>query len=247
MPVLPRLLPLALVAALIAGLVLSGCAGKDDEPSEPVAGESPSATPTTSAPTPTPTPSPSPTETPVTLADRLLEAADVPGLNESWTWVDDETVTADDDTISYCDKFDVYTLGAEEALHRTYGAPAGAEPALNRASELIARFPDEATANRAFQVLLSWHRGCAKRITPDVRAEVGPLASPEAPGARTFWYLVTVPEFDMDPGSFSAFGAAVVADRVVLLTMDSAGPDFIHPRGREPMVGMLRAAAARLR
>lgn len=241
MHALPRLLALALAATV----VLAGCGDKDDQPPNPVAGESPPTSSSSPSPTPTPTPSPSPTP-PATLADALLPANEVTGLNQSWVWQEDGTVAAEQELIGYCSRYDVFTLGAEEALHRTYGAPAGSEPELNRAGELVAQFPDEATADRAFQVLLSWHRGCAKRINPDLEAKVGPVAYPQTPGAKAFWYLVTVPEFDMDPGSFSAFGVTVVGDRVAILTMDSGGPDFIYPRGREPMVGMIRAAAARL-
>ncbi len=230
-----------------------------------------SAAPTTSAspsesgtvdPTPTEdatTASPSATDSPSasgeatapargSLRSRLLAADEVPGFNSTFRWAEGATRGREPaDGFGTCQRFALTSIGAERVVVRDF-APADASATGDSAGELVASFPDTATARRAFEVLKSWRARCADRIADHDRSRVGRLQDVAVDGGTGGWYLLTygpTPD-DPDAGWFDAQGLAVVGTRVVLMEMVVVGQDYNYPRGREPMVAAVRRAAARL-
>lgn len=140
-----------------------------------------------------------------------------------------------------CAKADLASIGASEVVQRTYFPPVDTD---DSAAEQIAEFPDAKTASRAADVLKSWQRTCVSRIdgdNPKVRS-ITPVTLAAGTGS---WYLVSYSEGN-DEGRFHAFGIAASGTRVAVLTIDNGGQDYNYPTGKEPMVAMVRAAAARL-
>ena len=60
------------------------------------------------------------------------------------------------------------------------------------------------------------------------------------------WYLLSWNPVGEETGRFEAFGAVRSGTRISVLRMDNSGQDYNYPPGEEPMVGMVRAASARL-
>ena len=239
------------LAALVAccTLALAGCGAEDGTPS----GSEPGVGPTSAAASPTATASMSPSTTvstaaptsalpsSATLTDRLLSTAQVPGLNASWHWQNGETGAAGADPFGLCAKVDLASIGASEVVQRSYFPPVDSD---DNAAEQIAEFPDANTAARATAVLKSWQKTCASRIdgsNPKVRA-ITPVTVPLGTGS---WYLVSYEE-GVDEGRFHAFGMVTSGTRIAVLSIDNGGQDYNYPVGKEPMVAMVRAAAARL-
>ena len=242
MPVLPRL---AAVAAVLTGLLLaSGCADTDDSPGTPQSGDSP-ASGTTSPPTPSSTTSvtPSATETPVTLTDRLLTPAEVPGLNASWTWQDGETGPAGMEPFGFCAKADLASIGATEVVERSYFPPDDSD---DSAAQQVAEFPDATTASTAWTVLKAWHDRCGKSISADIALKNRPLVNVPVKAGSGRWYLLSWQPGGEETGRFEEFGMVLNDTRITVLRIDNSGQDHNYPVGQEPMVGMVTAAADRL-
>lgn len=228
--------------AAVACLVLAaGCAGKDDTPTTAPAGESPATRTTSRAPeTPAlpPTEATSASDTP--LIDRLLPTGLVPGLNAQWHWQDGDTRPAGTELFGLCAKADLASIGAVSAFERSYFPPDDSD---DSAAEQIAEFPDEATAARAWSVLQSWHDKCTQKAADNPGLRVRKLVNiPDSGAAR--WYLLSWTPAGEETGRFEAFGMALDGTRLAVLRMDNSGQDHNYPAGKEPMVGMLRAAAA---
>ncbi len=215
---------------------------------------SPSATgegPTSSSdPTPRPTRSSGATETgPVRLADRLLDAGEVPGFNDGYRWTAAGTVPEDpSSSFGTCQKFAVISIGAERVLVRRFRPAAGDKAPDDRAGELVAVFPDAQTARRAFAVLKAWRASCADRLRGHTRARVSALHDVPVTGGSGGWYLLTYGPVKGDPQAqfFDAQGMAVVGSRIAMVSMVLAGQDYDYPPGKEPAVAAVRRAAAKL-
>lgn len=242
----PRLLTVLLACCAI---VLAGCGAEDGQPSgsEPGSGPSslsPSPTETDTATPGATTPPPTPASTlpaTATLTDRLLATDQVPGLNAQWHWQDGATGAAEETPFGLCAKADLASIGATAVVQRTYFPPVDTD---DNAAEQIADFPDAKTASTAVAVLKSWQKTCASRIPgadPSVRA-ITPVTVSSGTGA---WYLASY-TLGADEGRFHAFGFAVSGTRIAVLSIDNGGQDYNYPVGGEPMVAMVRSAAARL-
>lgn len=240
---------LRLPAVLLACLLLaSACASSDDEPAEPTVAQSaePETSPTTpEAPATSPT-SPSAPETSAaaqTLEDRLLETGAVPGLNAQWRWQDGETGPAGAEPFGVCAKVDLLSIGATEVVERTYFPPDDSD---DHAAQQVAEFPDEATAARAWAVQEAWRKRCGTSMSssgaPVARAMV-PVSVPTGEGR---WYLVTSQPVGEETGRFDAIGMARNGTLMTVLVMSNSGQDYNYPVGKEPMVAMVKAAAAAL-
>jgi hypothetical protein len=241
-------------------LLLTGCgeqtAGAGDGTA--VAEESPAQdpTPSESEETPEPTepadptgePDPSEPADPSTdgLAGALLPAADVPGFNEEYTWKGGTTSDQEPPELAgTCHQFELASIGAERVAYRTY------EPAQGggaEASELVAQFPDEMTATRAEDVLLSWRKDCARNLKKFDSVDVGDLTAVETDAGPGHWYLLTYGPAEDDPesGYFDAQGVVRVGNRVAVLRLALIGQDYNYVQGEEPMAAAVRAAATRL-
>jgi hypothetical protein len=233
----------ATLAAVACLAVVVGCAGKDDAPTTAPAGESPSVKPSSGTPE---TPASSgpvtaePSASDLPLIDRLIPTGDVPGLNAEWRWQDGDTGPAGTQPFGLCAKADLASIGAVSAFERSYFPPVDSD---DNAAEQIAEFPDAATAARAWSVLQSWHDQCRKRsgTNPGLRVRTLIPVSGAAGAAR--WYLLSWAPAGEETGRFEAFGMVLVDTRLALLRMSSSGQDYNYPAGKEPMVGMVRAAA----
>jgi hypothetical protein len=248
--------PVLVVLLLAAGL-LSGCGVSNDDKPSSAASDSASPDATESA-TPTASDSPSPSQTvqsptaapSPTLAPgaALLTAAEMPQINDQLAWRLERRRPVSSEPFGLCAKFDVLSIGAEQAVGRTFDS--GPIDDIARAAQQVATFPDAATTARATKVLQSWHDTCAARISqPRARGnvKVRPITSVPVSQGTGWWYLVsyvsTTPD---DHGHFHSFGVAVVGNRISLITMDHAGQDHNYPPGQDPMQLAVKAAAGKL-
>jgi hypothetical protein len=228
------------VVALLASLALAaGCTHSGDSPDRPETGDSPAASAPVSpdesdAPSATP-PAATPTDKP--LLDRLLPTDLVPGLNSEWHWQDGDTGTPPADPFGRCAKADLLSIGATEAVERTYFPPDDSD---DNAAEQIAEFPDASTAARAWSVLGAWHKRCG-RVADAPR--VGEMVSVPVDHGTARWYLLSHVLPDEENAEFEAFGMVLSGTRIAVLRMVSIGQDYDYPAGQEPMVGMVTAAA----
>jgi hypothetical protein len=255
---------LRVVAGLAVSLAtLTGCS---DEPaptstspsqsSGPTTGRSPTTgpSPSTSSRTPGDPPS-SPSTSPSSsvgssgrsLDSRLLGASRLPGFNTEFRWAQGPTGPEDPSTsFGTCQRFAVTSIGAEQALVRRFrpSGPGSAE-SRDRAGELVATFPDDATARRAFAVLSAWRRQCADRLRSFPRSTVGALQDVAVEGGTGGWYLLTYGPVRGHPDSqfFDAQGMAVVGSRIAMVSMVLAGQDYGYEPGQEPMVAAVQRAA----
>ena len=217
----------------------------------------------TATPTPTPTPtsapsgsssgSPSPTASDAPgasgLRGRLLAGSDLPGFNEQYRWTTAATgPERSEEPVGTCQRFGVTSIGAERAVVRRYRPVDRRAAGTDDAAQLVAEFPDELTARRAFSVLEAWRRGCAQRLSDYRTARVGPVEPVAVPSGRAQWYLLTYGPVRGDATSqfFDAQGTALAGTRIAMVTIRLAGQDYNYERGSEPMVEALRRAAARL-
>jgi hypothetical protein len=231
--------PVAVLACLLAA---SGCAGNDDSPA-PSAAADPTATAPTEPAGPTSTP-PTPTDsaTPADPNDRLLATEEVPGLNAKWTWQDGETGPAGPDPFGVCAKADLASIGATEVVERTWFPPDDSD---DNAAEQVAEFPDQTTASTAWTVLKAWHDRCAAPAdSSGFRARALESVPVTAGAAR--WYLLSWQPADDEAGRFEGLGMVRSGTRIAVLRIDHSGPDHDYAPGQDPMIGMVRAAAARL-
>jgi hypothetical protein len=135
------------------------------------------------------------------------------------------------------------SIGAERVAVRRFTA--GGQ---RRAGELVATFPDALTARRAYAVLGSWRTKCADRLKGYRRVDVGKQQPVSVSGGQAGWYLLVYGPVKGDPdtGYFDAQGAAVVANRIAMVSMLETGQNYDYEPGQEPVVGALRTAARRL-
>lgn len=181
-----------------------------------------------------------------TVADALLPADDVPGFNDEFTWTGGSSGSSEPPELAgACHQFEMASIGAEEVAYRSYDPVLGGEAT---AGELVAQFPDETTATRAFEVLKSWRQGCARGLRGYDRVRVGDLTDVATDVGTGHWYLLVYgpAEGDPDAGYFDAQGIARVGKRIAVLRLTSVGQDYNYASGQEPMVEAVRAAAARL-
>jgi hypothetical protein len=231
-------------AALFSCLLLTaGCTSSKDSPGTPETGDSPSLrTPSSTPETPAPTTPAATTTTPdsTSLIDRLLPTGEVPGLNAQWKWQDGETRPAGTDQFGLCAKADVASIGAVEAVERTWFPPDDSD---DNAAEQIAEFPDANTASRAWSVLKSWHDTCSRVAPANPSLEVRPFVAVPVTAGAARWYLLSWSPAGEETGRFEAFGMVHEGTRIAVLRIDNSGQDHNYPAGQEPMSGMVRAAA----
>lgn len=250
--------PAAVVLALVAGC--SGSTSRSGSASDsPTAGSSasgssspapsdgsstPSGSPRASGPT-----SPSGPTQP-TLRDRLLGAGELPTFNPQTRWRTGSTVSTEAPTsFGTCQRFDVTSIGAERVVIRRY-LPSGDDMSdlAARAGELVARFPDEPTARRAFSVLEAWRARCGDRLKRFRTSRVGAAETVPVGGGTATWYLLTYgpPPKDQQARFFDAQGAVRVGARIAMVSMLTVGRAYHYEPGHEPMVAALQRAAHRL-
>ena len=237
------------VAVLVTGL-LTGCTHSGDSPDTPAQGgvsaqPTPPGETTSSTPSPAPTPTPTTTATagPASPADRLLTTVQVPGLRAGWQWHDGDTGPAGTDPFGVCAKADLASIGATDVLSRTYFPPDDSD---DNAAEQVADFPDANTAARAWAVLKSWHDKCDQQAATHPGLKVGALSPVAVPAGSTRWYLSSWKPAGEETSRFETLGMVLAGTRIAVLRMDHSARDHSYPAGKDPMVGMVTAAADRL-
>ena len=242
--------PLLAVPLLLGSGLLAGCgvSSDDHQPSssatasvtpEPSASatSSPTATVTVTA-SPSPTPSPTTAASPsLTPGAALLTAGEMPSLNDTVRWRQGATGPVSSQAFGLCAKFDVLSIGAEQAVQRTFAAGA------DSAAQQIATFPDAANTARAAKVLQAWHDTCATRVR-GTQVRVRPIGSVPVAQGTGWWYLVSYVRNGV--GHFHTFGVSVVGNRISLVAMDHAGQDHSYPPGQDPVQLAVEAAAGKL-
>ena len=240
-------------AVLVGSGALTGCSVSrdDDEPSKARATPSPEATKTvTEEPTTSPSPSASasaaqstaPSSSPnaspaATPQAALLTAAEMPQLNSSSPWKVGRTGPAGTRPFGLCQKFDLLTIGATEAVERTFTHQG------DTAGQQVAEFADAQTAVRASKVLEAWHRSCAGRVRGQ-SVRVRPITDVAVAKGTGWNYLVSFER--RGTGHFHSFGVVLSGPRMTLLRMDHDGQDHNYEPGKDPMELAVKAASARM-
>jgi hypothetical protein len=245
---------LAAAAAVIALASVSGCdsvklgSDKPTSPATKTVTQTVSANPSSTASESVPSASATPTG-PVALKDRALTADHMPGFTAKFRWRAGTTRTREPKTLfGTCQRFMITAIGATRIVVDEY-VPASGPPSHATAGNLVAQFPDEVTAQRAYEVLKSWHDECQDLIAKHTQHKVGDLQPVDVGGAGNGdWYLLRYGPVAGDPDSsyFDAQGMTRSGDRISLLEMRLVGQDYDYRPGHEPMVAAVQAAAAKL-
>lgn len=142
----------------------------------------------------------------------------MPSLKGDTGWTAAEVSRVEPDPITVCHKTPLSSLGAQQAVVRTFAD--AANPSAY-AAHLVARFPDRATARRVESVLLSWHDDCAGRIAAGAAGEDAPVGPIRSAGAGGQWYLT---RGGSGPGSVEVTALAAHATRLSVLVVGDARP-----------------------
>jgi hypothetical protein len=239
-------------AVLVSSGALVGCSvtPDDDQPSKARASQSPEATETvTEEPTTSPSPSASasqsiapsgsPSASPVARTPQaaLLTAAEMPQLNSTSPWKVGRTGSAGTRPFGLCQKFDLLTIGASEAVERTFTHEG------DTAGQQVAEFADAQTAFRASKVLEAWHRSCAGRVRGQ-NVRVGPVTDVAVTKGTGWNYLVSFER--RGTGYFHSLGLVLSGPRMTVLRMDHDGQDHNYKPGKDPIELAVKAASARM-
>jgi len=203
-----------------------------------------------SAPASSAPPSPIPTSPfATTLTDMLLTAEGMPNPNRAQSW----TITLDSDRegtrpFGVCNRFAMTSIGAETVALRTFADDASTR--RTTAGELIGRFPDVDTAQRAFTVLQTWYRSCHERLSGRMRLRIHPLTEVALsdPSAEGWFGLVVRQPVNGEPGPsyYDAEGILRSGATIAVLQISSVGRHLDQPPDQRPMTSAIRAAAALL-
>jgi len=238
---------ISVVAAstLLLSGALAGCSISQDEPDKPAASDSPDPKATESPePTESPSASASATTSPSASASTaptpraaLLTAAEMPQLNSTAKWTQRRTGPVSTRPFGLCQKFDLLSIGALEAVERTFTHD------TDTAGQQVADFPDAQNAVRASKVVEAWQRDCAKRIRGN-NVRVRAINDVPVTSGKGWWYLVSFES--RNEGHFHSLSLALSGTRMTLIRMDHDGQDHNYPPGKDPMQLAVKAAAAKL-
>ncbi len=180
--------------------------------------------------------------------DRLLTAAELPGLTDGYTWQEVATRKSEGNRpFGTCHKFAMTSIGAMRVVVREYEPTSGEDTAS--AGHLVAEFADERTARRALEVLKSWRGQCEEELADYERRDVAGLRSVDAEGADAGWYMLfygPLPGHSAHEGYFDAQGLTRVGKRISVLRMRTVDRDDRKPQSNQPMVDAVRRASTKL-
>jgi hypothetical protein len=231
------------VVTAVLSLALAACAD-DKAPGKGASSSTPSSTTSTggsASTSPPPTPS---SAAPSRQGGPLLSADELPDLANGARWLVVSTTPNEPPQFGTCQRFGILSIGAERVVVRRF-RPADVGESPNLAGELLATFPDEMTARRAYSVLESWHKQCGSLLRQYTDPQVGALRSVSVGDAQGAWYLLTYGPVTGRPGKvfLDTQGMVLVGKRIAMLSMVGVGTRGGAP---PPMADALSAAAARL-
>ena len=151
----------------------------------------------------------------------------MPQLNSTSPWKVGRTGPAGTRPFGLCQKFDLLTIGATEAVERTFTHEG------DTAGQQVAEFADAQTAVRASKVLEAWHRRLC-RAGAAVRA-CGCGRSPTSPSPRGRGGTTSSASSRRGTGHFHSLGLVLSGPRMTVLRMDHDGQDHNYPPGKDPM------------
>lgn len=179
---LPR--ALLLPALLSIALGASAC-GEAEPPAPSVAESAPEARTRTdgesaTGPQPSRKPRANRTLVPLEPQERLAKPAGshllagdrMPQLAEELPWTRATDASDSSEAVGACHKASLVDIGALRTVQRTFQTADG----RTTATQVVGRFPDRTSRERAHQVLLSWRADCAERLARP-RSEVGEVRS----------------------------------------------------------------------
>lgn len=224
-------------------LTLTGCGDDTRNTSDDAVGddpsataESPSATESTETTESTEAPASETTEAVPSsepaaggLEPRLLTEDEVGGANDQTVWTVDTTGPEDGATTGTCQRFDFGSLGANEAVVRTFTS----NQETVEATQVVAEFADAKSAWRAHQVLKKWRATCADQVDADV-VNVGSLLSLPAAVGHADSYVVSYGDEGADEQRWVGVGISRRGPFLSLVEIGLVGQDYNYSEGEEP-------------
>ncbi|MET1060869.1 MAG: hypothetical protein ABWX84_14810 [Nocardioides sp.] len=253
-PVSPRIprgrAALGVLAAVFL-LTLTGCGDDTRDTSGDTVGDDPSATAESPAATESTDPSaaasdtaeatPSSDPADTGLEGRLLTADELAGVNDETTWTVASTGPEDGATTGSCQRFDFVSLGANEAVRRTFTS----NQDTVEAEQVVAEFADAKSAWRAHQVLKKWRTTCADQVdAADVK--VGDLQSLKAGDGFADSYVVRYGDAGAEEQHWDGAGISRRGPFLSLVEIGLVGQDYNYPAGEEPASLAAKSALADL-
>ena len=175
------------------------------------------------------------------LEARLLGAAELPGANDETVWTVASTAPEDGQPFGTCQRFDMMSLGAGDAVVRTFSS----NQDTVEGAQVVAEFSDAKSAWRAHQVLKTWHRKCKEQIEAG-EVTVRPLQSLEKGAAVADAYVVRYGDAGAEEQQWDGVGISRRGPLVSVVQIGLVGQDYNYPAGGEPGAEAARAALAKL-
>ena len=164
----------------------------------------------------------------------------MPQLNDTSPWTERRTGPAGQQPFGLCQQFDLLTIGALNAVERTFTSGTSA---TDTAGQQVAEFPDAQNAVRASKVVEAWQRECRSRVK-GTKVRVRPITEVPVAQGQAWTYLVSYQRGG--EGQFHALGMALSGTRMSLIRIDHAGQDHNYEPGQDPMELAVEAVSARL-
>lgn len=245
------------LAATALTLILAACGTEEaarnadedtravDAPTSPTAtSEAPTETGApareTGAPATEETSEPEPVEELATLADRLVPAEDLPGVNEHTVWTAGRTTPEGGVPHGSCQRTSLVDIGALDSVVRTYAGGEGVTGV-----QVVAEFADAKSAWRTHQVLKTWTTECAEQLDAEVE-KVGPLTPATVAGGGGHSGLVQYGDEGAELHTFAGIAIVRVGAYLSVVELDVLSQDYNYEPGREPAALAVPVAAARL-
>ncbi|MDQ3627270.1 MAG: hypothetical protein M3419_00295 [Actinomycetota bacterium] len=222
------------MAIAVSLMVASGCMEADEPAGDPADPTDPTDTPQR------------PDRPPAGLRAALVPARSLPTPGDAPAWSLESTVPGEGrDLASVCQRTALASLGATRSVTRQY-----ASGDLS-ATHVVARFGDDVSAGRTYEVLQSWLGQCGQRLAEQglEPAEV-PAGYTDVPGVgeRAGWSWIAYGPVPGDPDAANIEVQALVHgdERLSWVIWRQVGQDYNYPPGQTPAELALPVMADRL-
>jgi len=171
------------------------------------------------------------------LRGALLSAGRLPGPDTGSTWRATGTRPETNDPFGVCQKTPLTTIGATEAVVRTYrSSGTGVD-----AAQVVAEFADAKSAWRSYEVLKSWRGQCIE-FMDFADEQISPLTNVAVRAGVGNRFLVSYRGTAGADTEIVAFGLTRVGQYVSLVKYHVTGRDWSYPVGEEPESAAVRRA-----